>query len=175
MENLEFLKEPVFWVLTTIGSIALSIIANLVTPKIQKVLAKNSRQKKEALVAKNRETLRKVLKIQLSDTYRTSWQIDAVLECVKGVGIILLFLAFSRVFAIFPIYGLRLIVYPVLAIGAIYGYKHIQSGLTNASLTKLADERQSLFDDSKDGSTDDEVQEMLRKWDMENFGVTAEP
>lgn len=34
MENLEFLKEPVFWVLTTIGSIALSIIANLVTPKI---------------------------------------------------------------------------------------------------------------------------------------------
>ena len=83
--------------------------------------------------------MRKVLKIQLSDTYRTSWQIDAVLECVKGVGIILLFLAFSRVFAIFPIYELRLIVYPVLAIGAIYGYKHIQSGLTNASLTKLAD------------------------------------
>lgn len=175
MENLEFLKEPVFWVLTTIGSIALSIIANLVTPKIQKVLAKNSQQKKETLEAKNRETLRKVLKIQLSDTYRTSWQIDAVLECVKGVGIILLFLAFSRVFAIFPIYELRLIVYPVLAIGAIYGYKHIQSGLTNASLTKLADERQSLFEGSKNGSTDDEVQEILKKWDMENFGVTVEP
>ncbi|CAI4159922.1 hypothetical protein ALT1644_20011 [Alteromonas macleodii] len=119
--------------------------------------------------------MRKVLKIQLSDTYRTSWQIDAVLECVKGVGIILLFLAFSRVFAIFPIYELRLIVYPVLAIGAIYGYKHIQSGLTNASLTKLADERQSLFEGSKNGSTDDEVQEILKKWDMENFGVTVEP
>ncbi|PTP76390.1 hypothetical protein [Vibrio splendidus] len=174
MENLEFLKEPVFWVLTTVGSIILSIIANLVTPKVQKFLAKNSQQKKEALEAQSRETLRKVLKIQLSNTYRTSWQIDAVLECIKGVGIILLFLAFSRVFAIFPIYELRLIVYPVLAVGAIYGYKHIQSGLTNAALTKLADERQSVLEAAEHGNTDDEIQEIVRKWDTENFGVTVE-
>ncbi|MBM4928311.1 hypothetical protein HYO35_22445 [Vibrio parahaemolyticus] len=39
MEILDLIKEPIFLIASTVMSIVISVAANLVTPKIQKVLS----------------------------------------------------------------------------------------------------------------------------------------
>ncbi|WP_323940133.1 hypothetical protein [Aeromonas veronii] len=40
MEFIELIKEPTFWIISSIGSVFLSVAANLVTPYIGKIVGK---------------------------------------------------------------------------------------------------------------------------------------
>jgi hypothetical protein len=179
MENniIQIIKEPIFWIFTAVGSVVLSICANLLTPLVQKYASKYSNEKREIQIKEKLKIRDTIIKIHESDTYRISWQIESVLLCIKGTGSILLFLIILNAISVFPIYPFDIFIYPIIALASVVGFNKIQRGINNANLVKLADEREQAIIKSKTNKGADlnssELIAVLNKWDLENLGVNS--
>ena len=187
MDYLALFKEPVFWVLTTAGSVLLSVIGNLVTPKVQEILSKYSAKRATRLREKKEETLMALVTMQRSGVFRTSWKIDAVLEAINGIGIMLLALATATVVPLFPFWEFAYVFYPLIAIAALYGCKKIQSGIAKSNLSKLADKRTShllnvhrkelefLSNKTNKGKENPfSTDKAMKEWDEKHFGFSSD-
>ncbi|MEA2559348.1 MAG: hypothetical protein QOH06_852 [Acidobacteriota bacterium] len=187
MDYSEILKEPLFWLFTTAGSVALSVIGNLVTPFVQRLLALFSDSRGRALRAKNEEALLAVVAMQGSGVFRTSWKLDALMESIHGVGIILVSLAISQLVFVLPLENLIYVACPLLVLGIIFGYRKVQHGISKSNLAALADRRtthmlklfrrhMSALQTLEPGSASsvDPTDEEMRKWDEQHFGVSSE-
>lgn len=188
--NLDYIalfKEPIFWALTTLGSVVLSVIANIVTPKVQELLSRHSTKRAARLREKNEETLMALVTMQKSGTFRTSWKIDSVLEAMHGIGIMLLALAFATIVPLIPFWEIAYFSYPLIAIFALFGFKKIQSGIAKSNLSKLADKRTThllrvhrkeldfLSDKSNKGKENPySTNNAMKEWDEKHFGFSSD-
>jgi hypothetical protein len=174
MEISEFLKEPLFWFVSAIGTIILSIISNILTPLILKVFSKTSKGRKRKLVSQNLKKREIVINIQSSRDRRISWQVDSIMLGVQGVGLILLFLAISNIISIFIFQEIS---YFALAIGTIYGYQKILKATMKAKLITIADERAAYqygeYSEKIEESKADFLVERMEQWDIKQFGVNS--
>lgn len=187
MDYIVLLKEPIFWLMATIGSIILSVIGNLVTPKVQQLLSRYSQERKIRLKEKDEETLMAIVTMQKSDSFRTSWKIDAVLEAINGIGIMLLSLAAANIIPIIPFWEIAYVAYPLIAIFALFGFKKIQNGIKKSNLTKLVDKRtrysletymkQMDFLHNKENKGKEcpySLDDAMKEWDEQHFGFSSD-
>ena len=85
MELTEILREKSFWVATTIGTIALSIIANLLTPVIRSLFSKSSGRLSDIIIKKKVEEEHFLEKLLKNESESVNYKIDLVIQLLWSV------------------------------------------------------------------------------------------
>jgi len=85
MELTEILREKSFWVATTIGTIALSIIANLLTPVIRSLFSKSSRRLRDIINKKKVEEEHFLEELLKNESELVNYKMDLVIQLLWSV------------------------------------------------------------------------------------------
>ncbi|EKO3695128.1 hypothetical protein P0F02_003268 [Vibrio metschnikovii] len=93
MEFFEIIKEPAFFVSTAIGSIAMSIVANLLTPVVSKHLSGFSLSMKAKQNEKRKKYISKIISISLDNNKIVNIKLDVAYTLLKSL-IVMLFSVF---------------------------------------------------------------------------------
>lgn len=99
MQLIELIKEPVFWVISAIGSILLSVLANLVTPYVSSTLAKKFATRKIKTEIKKQELINEVQHVSSNQNLIINYKIDAAYWLLRAVMLMALgtiLISFSR-------------------------------------------------------------------------------
>jgi hypothetical protein len=91
MNLLDLLKEPFFYICSLIVGLALNVIGNLVTPKIEKVWANISKNRRQKQISINLEKLQKVSNFQKYSDDRT----ETILNVIHNNTLAIFLMVFS--------------------------------------------------------------------------------
>jgi hypothetical protein len=175
MDILSLVKEPLFWVATTIGGLLWNVVGNLITPFFQQNLARlyENRNKKRVLSILEKRT--KVEKFFISYDDRDSTKLDVIHGLLRALALMVIGIAFFLAAEVFP-YPLT---YPFYFVGAYAFYLGIkvfdeQNLLLNQ--VRLAQEREQelrkwMEEFNISPSETEKLDEFLVHWDSEKFGV----
>ncbi|MCP4251975.1 MAG: hypothetical protein GY775_00975 [Candidatus Scalindua sp.] len=169
----EVLRQPIFWIASTCFTVLLSIVANLLTPRIAVFLSKidGTRQTKRKKILK--ELWEQVLLYCEDRQMRINDKLSGIILLLKSI-ILLLFavslfliapLFYEAIWALFSAGGVLLI----------FGLVLFNNSAKALRVTQIADKRES------DGRTflrkhdldpnSKEIKDFLRGWDYGAFGV----
>lgn len=182
MDILTFLKEPIFWAISAIGSVLLSIIANLLTPYIGSFLS-NFSEKRTAKVAKKRlEFLNKIRYVSSNQNRILNQKVDAAYWLLRAIFLLalgIIIFTVSNAFGIFQVIPLI-----VAAIFIARSSQWVEEAIETYKIAKLATERAEAIRRfeyewyHEDYDIDDhpnpyieELNSMLKEWDNKNVGL----
>jgi hypothetical protein len=181
----DIISTPLFWIVSTTGTVVLSIVANLLTPRVSAFVTRNLLARKSGLRKKQIQRRDEVLTLQANLSRRTGAKLDAIFKLLLATALLLLgFFLFqlgSGGFQITvsnkpsPVIQLPLLLIVLLAmLGAIVVGK---LGLDDMTLALTADRRERAGDDflKQHGSASPrELKQLEDEWDLREFGVNSE-
>jgi hypothetical protein len=178
MEWQNIILTPLFWIVSTIGAIILSIIANLITPFASAFLTRRLSARRSGLREKQIKRRDQVITLQANVHRRASVKLDAIFKLLLAIILLLLgifIFQFSIAQTISPLtseVGKLLVILLVLLIGMLIG----KLGLDDMSLALTADQRErdgEHFRAQHGSASPDEVKEFEDGWDLQAFGVNS--
>ena len=102
MDIVNFLKEPIFWVVTTIAGLLWSVLANLVTPYFQRYLDRFYENRNRNKIMTILEKRTRIEKYFISYDDRNSTKIDVIHGLLRGIGLMVLGVATFLIANIIP-------------------------------------------------------------------------
>ena len=91
----DIIVTPLFWIVSTIGTIILSIVANLLTPFISAFVTRLLHERQSGIRQKQIQRRHQVLALQYDHARRTGAKLDAIFKLLMAlvlvVGCVLLF------------------------------------------------------------------------------------
>ena len=175
----DIIFTPLFWIISIIGSLVWSIVANLLTPYVSVFVTRRFHARRSGLRNKQIKRREKIITLQLNIARRTSTKLDAIFSPLLATGLLL-----TGIFLLqFVTTGdkslkepstpiLLIILFVLLAIMTIG-----KSAIDNMSLALTADRREAaLHDFVKQRGNDalpDEVRQLEDEWDLRESGVTS--
>ena len=184
----DIIATPLFWIVSTTGTVVLSIIANLLTPWVSAFVTRNLHARKSGLRKKQIQRRDKVLTLQANLSRRTGAKLDAIFKLLLGA--VLLLLGFSmfqlssggfhitaanKLSPLIQLLSLLSLLLVLLAmLGALVVFK---LGLDDMALALTADRRERAGDDFRKQHGPASAQELKQvedDWDLREFGVNSE-
>ena len=181
MENLiAILKLPLFWIISAIGSVVLSVIGNLVTPRIASWLTNRSetRQKQERRQRARRlgEIIIRVNKPEKIIHTKLNSLHSFLLACVLMLFTLVLFtMATALEWLIVPLIvriAIAILAIPVLWLSLFL----LDDGVKWRSIAILAERRIDEYEQANTKYEGDgqKVRIHMAEWDRKNFGITTD-
>ena len=181
----DIISTPLFWIVSTTGTVVLSIIANLLTPRVSAFVTRNLYARKSGLRKKQIQRRDKVLTLQANLSRRTGAKLDAIFKLLLATALLsmgfFLFQLGSGGFHITaankpsPVIQVPLLLIVLLAmLGATVVGK---LGLDDMTLALTADRRERAGDDflkQRGPASAQELKQVEDEWDLREFGVNAE-
>lgn len=180
MDIIFFLKQPLFWIITSFTSVALSVLANLITPKISRIVAKFSDHREEVYLHAQKYLRHNVIMYQNNQNKVLSAKLDAIYWVLRSVLIFALGLLIIAIISRLsgpheePLMdSIMVFVFPALII-ALSGQWLIKAKKT-ISIAFLAEERQRALEKYKLEAnrelSQNEISQFFASWDYAKFGV----
>jgi hypothetical protein len=162
-----------FWIVCTIGTLVLSIAANLLTPYVSAFITRHLHGRKSRLRDKQIKRREQVIALQLNVARRTSAKLDAIFKLLLAMVLLLLCLFLIQLsvndFYVATLVIILLALLAAVAIGKL--------GLDDMSFAITADRREAALDDflkqRGGGTSAPEVRQFEDEWDLRQFGVTS--
>lgn len=85
MDFIELLKEPIFWIVSAIGSVFLSVFSNLVTPYVGRIISKVFLSRKSKLEKKKHDLILEVRYVASDQNIILNYKVDAAYWLLRGV------------------------------------------------------------------------------------------
>lgn len=174
------ITTPLFWILSALGSVILSVIGNLVTPRIASWLTYRSetRQKRERKkrAQKLGEVIIRVYKPEKIIHTKLNSLHSFLLACVLMLFTLILFtMATALEWLIVPLVIRLMIV--ILAIPILWlSFYLLDDGVKWRAIAILAERRIDEYDQVNSDSEGDDakVRAHMAEWDQKNFGITTD-
>jgi|GEM_PF-5040535 len=180
MNTFELIKEPIFWIVSAFGSVALSILANLMTPLASTFLSKFSLKRKIKLESKRLALLNEVKYVSSDQNRILNYKVDAAYWLLR---IICLLLFGIMIFSTSSIFGAFYIIPLTLAtIMIVRSSQWMDVALKKYKIARLASERaetirefksewhhEDYFDKDTPDPFNDDLTAMLKEWDKANI------
>lgn len=180
----ELISTPLFWIVSAIGTIVLSIVANLLTPRVAAIITRRLSDRRSGVRQKQIRRRDQVITLQCNPHQRTSLKLDAVLKLLLATVLLLLSTLLFQLVVLNPHISnslplMPLVTVPVLFVifgSLVFALAAIKLGLDDMSLALIADKREQASDRflRKHGSvTTDEMTNFEDDWDLKQFGVNS--
>lgn len=181
MEIIELIKEPIFWVISAIGSVLLSVFANLATPLMGTLLSKFSQKRKEKIEAKRLALLEEIRNVSSDQNRILNYKVDAAYWLLRAIFLLALG---TIVFSVSSFFGdLQVILFFVAAIFIAKTSQWVDLAIAKYQIARLASERAEVvkkfesqyyhYDyvsiDDCPNPLSDELHTLLKEWDSTNI------
>lgn len=181
----DIISTPLFWIVSTTGTLVLSIAANLLTPYVSAFVTRNLHARRSGLRDKQIKRREQVIALQSNVARRTSAKLDAIFKLLLTVVLLLaclflfqfgvsgLHIATTDKSLAAPSIPILLVILLALLVAIAIG----KLGLDDMSFALTADSREAAFDDffkqRGGGAPPAEVRQFEDDWDLRQFGVTS--
>lgn len=180
----DIVATPLFWILSGTGSVVLSVVANLLTPRIRALFTRRLQSRKSGLREKQIRRRDTILTLQANVQRRTGAKLDAIFKLLAAMTLLVLsLLLFQLGFGGFPMSAtgaplhelpvpLLLFVLLTLLVATVL----VRLGLDDMSLALTADKREQAGDEflkqHRPASSEEKLQ-FEDGWDKNEFGVNS--
>jgi hypothetical protein len=181
----DIIVTPLFWIVSIIGTVVLSIVGNLLTPWVSALVTRNLHARKSGLRKKQIQRRDKIVALQENVSRRTGVKLDGIFKVLLATLLQLLALFFFLLgfggFHIMeavkpsPVIQFPSILLILLAILA--SIVVVKLGMDDMTLALTADRREQAVDDflkQHDPVSTLELKRVEDEWDLREFGVNSE-
>jgi hypothetical protein len=181
----DIISAPLFWIVSTIGTVILSVLSNLLTPHVSAFITRNLQARQSGLREKQIKRRDQVIMLQANVPRRTSAKLDAIFKLLLAMVLILMCLFLLQLSS----GGLQLksvaapppeVPIPILLLvlfALLFALVALKFGLDDMSLAITADRREKAGDDFliRHGlASADEMKRFEDEWDLRTFGVNSQ-
>jgi hypothetical protein len=180
----DIISTPLFWIVSTIGTVILSVLANLLTPHVSAFITRNLQARQSGLREKQIKRRDQVITLQANVPRRASAKLDAIFKLLLAMVLILMCLfllqlgsgglQLKSVAAPSPEVPIPILLLVLFAL--LFALVALKFGLDDMSLAITADRREKAGDDFliRHGSASaDEMKRFEDEWDLRTFGVNS--
>jgi hypothetical protein len=139
MEFIEFITEPTFWIISAIGSVILSVAANLVTPFIGRIVGKVFASRKSKVEMKKQALINEVRYVASDQNKILNYKVDAAYWLLRAVMLLAMGTLLFSVAGYMPIFELIPLI--VAAIFMARSAQWLGTAKNKYKMAKLAMER----------------------------------
>jgi len=175
MELIELIKEPTFWIISAIGSVLLSVVANLVTPYAGRLVGKLFASRKSKIEKKKQALINEVRYVSSDQNNILNYKVDAAYWLLRGIMLLALGTILFSVASYIPIIE----VVPLI-IAAIFIARSAQwldeaknkYKIAQLAMKRVEEERRITYEWNREqygDAVNDPLQEELSKWDLANI------
>jgi hypothetical protein len=165
MTWLEIIKQPTFWILSAFASVALSIVANLLTPRVRALLKQSKAERETSRKEKQQQRLNHIRNLCEDSSLRFHEKLDGIYWLLRGILLVVAGLLLIRLIAAIPFLGGILLDIPAFALGALCMSRSVawlQKAKESYEAVRLADQRLKLATASD-----------VKEWEEEQFGIPS--
>jgi hypothetical protein len=185
MEWQDIIVTPLFWIVSTIGTIAISIVSNLLTPFVSAFFTRHLHARRTGLREKQKKRRNQVITLEENIHRRTSTKLDAVFKLLYAMVFILgcLFL-FQVTFGALhsssitgPSPKFEIPTFIIILLALLFATVVFRLGLDDMSLAVTADRRERARHDflAQHGPASiDAIKQFEDEWDLKAFGVNSQ-
>jgi len=184
MNWLDILKTPLFWMLSALGSLVLSVVANMLTPRVSRVLSRYFDVRSSRLLARQEVRRQKVRDMHHFPERRLAEKLNAVFTLLMAVLVMCIAVPFASIpLTLGPSTSLHFLRVLGVFLYCVIGLIMFASALTamraldKMLLTFLADARDEaerrFIEKAKSDSTSSDSNSFLIAWDEKHFGVST--
>lgn len=181
MEIIELIKEPIFWIMSAICSVILSVFANLVTPWAGTLLSKFSQKRKEKIEVKRVALIEEVRFVSSDQNRILNYKVDAAYWLLRAIFLLALG---TIVFSLSGFFGnLQIVLFVVAAIFIAKTSQWVDLAIAKYQVARLATERAEAIkkfesqyyhdeyipSDNHPDPFHDELHNILKEWDKTNI------
>ena len=185
MEWQDIIVTPLFWIVSTIGTIVLSIVGNLLTPYVSAFVTRHLHARRTGLRENQKKRRDQVIALKANIHRRTSTKLDALFKLLLAMVLLLacLFLFQINFSALHtslipgPSLVFEIPTFLIIVLVLLFTMALIKMGLDDMSLALTADRRERARHDflaqcGPDSS--DEIRQFEDEWDLKAFGVNSQ-
>jgi hypothetical protein len=176
VDIIEIIKQPLFWVLSGLVSVILSVVANLLTPFIVRQLVASKGERRRKILQEQLALREQVLIFQQDPNLRASAKLDAIYWILRAVLLFALALLVMQIIAALPIAEIAAVL--ILLIAALCMARSgqwITRGKSRVRTAFLAEEREAdIADFCKKNNcipTSSDAMKFAIQWDQSKFGL----
>jgi hypothetical protein len=175
MEWQEIIFTPLFWIVSAIGSVLLSVVGNLLTPHISVFVTRHFHARKSALREKQIKRRYQVIMLQENMARRTSTKLDAIFKVIFSLVLLLLSLFLLQI-RLPNSDDLPAATVLVVFLAVMASIVVLVLGLNDMSLAFMADRRERALEDFLNGRVSDSTdatRQFMDEWDLREFGIAS--
>jgi hypothetical protein len=175
----DIISTPLFWIVSTIGTVILSVLANLLTPHVSAFITRNLQARQSGLREKQIKRRDQVITLQANVPRRTSAKLDAIFKLLFAMVLILMCLFLLQLSSGGP--QLKSVAAPppevpipillLVLFALLFAVVALKFGLDDMSLAITAGDdfliRYGL-------ASADEMKRFEDEWDLRTFGVNSQ-
>jgi hypothetical protein len=180
----DIIWTPLFWIVSTAGTVVLSIFANLLTPRVSAFVTRNLHARKSGLRKKQIQRRDKVVILQANLSRRTGAKLDAIFKLLLATSLLLLglflFQLGSGEFHITetnkPAPAIQVSLFLTVLLTTLVAIVVGKLGLDDMTLALTADRRERAGDDflkQHGPASEQELEQIEDEWDLHEFGVNS--
>lgn len=181
----DIITTPLFWIFSAIGSIILSVIANLLTPRIRASITRRLQSRQSGVREKQIKRRKAVLTLQGNIHRRTATKLDRIFKVLAAMTLLLLCLFLFQLTSGFSqsdvggwsLRWLSASASLVILLAVIVAVVVLKLGLDDMSLALTADKRERASDEFLKTHEPESVVKMKQfedTWDLGEFGVNSQ-
>lgn len=180
----DIVATPLFWVLSATGSIILSVIANLLTPRVTALITRRLQSRQSGLREKQIKRRETILTLQANVHRRTAAKIDGIFKLLLATSLLLLCVLLFQISSGTlqtttverPLRGLDVPVLLMILLALLAALAIGKLGLDDMSLALTADKREHARDEfvkAHGPASAEEIKQFEDGWDLHEFGVNS--
>ncbi len=175
MEFIELIKEPTFWIISAIGSVFLSVAANLVIPYIGKMVGKIFSTRKTKIEKKKQSLINEVRYVSSDQNKILNYKVDAAYWLLRAVLLLAMGTIVFSVAAYFPIFEIIPLVIAAIFIARSTQWLDVAKNKYNIAklaMNRVEEKRRIEYEWNKEDYVDvvnNPMQGELSKWDSTNI------
>jgi hypothetical protein len=180
----DIISTPLFWIVSTTGTVVLSIVANLLTPRVSALVTRNLHARKSGLRKKQIQRRDEVVTLQANLSRRTGAKLDAIFKLLLATSLLLLGLflfqlgsgGFHTTEANKPSPVIQIPLLLTVLVAILAAIVVAKLGLDDMTLALTADRRERAGDDflkQHGPASAQELEQIEDEWDLREFGVNS--
>ena len=181
----DIIATPLFWILSATGSIILSVIANLLTPRVTAFITRRLQSRQSGLRDKQIKRRETILTLQANVHRRTAAKLDGIFKLLVAMSLLLLCLLLFQISSSIlqtttvgpPLRGLDAPVLLMILVTLLVALAIGKLGLDDMSLALTADKREHAGDEflkAHGPASAEEMKQFEDGWDLREFGVNSQ-
>jgi len=175
MDFIELFKEPIFWIVSAIGSVLLSIFSNLITPYVGRMISKVFSSRKSKLEKKKHDLIVEVRYVASDQNRILNYKVDAAYWLLRGVMLLVMGTLVFSVSGYLPIFELVPLVAAAIFMARSTQWLNIAKNkykVAKLAMERIEIERKIEKETPKTRSILEPVnlkQEKISKWELDNI------
>ena len=185
MEWQDIIVTPLFWIVSTIGTIVLSIVGNLLTPYVSAFVTRHLHAHRTGLREKQKKRRDQVITLEENIHRRTSTKLDALFKLLFAMvlllaGLFLFQVTFGALHASSipgPSPTVEIPAFLVILLVMLVVMALVKLGLEDWGLALTADRRERARHDflaQRGPASPDEIRQFEDEWALKAFGVNSQ-